>query len=272
MSWKAVAVHRLAHLIPSLAVGTENTNFPVFNISGLDPSLAAMLNHSVSSYAELRWDRGAAATGGINCALFINHNIFSRACTWTLYGGDTAGATTDMLATGTPTSNADIFAAFDSSTRRHFTLRVANKYEDAGSNIRIGVFSAGFYYDLGGHPFNSGVNTQSTQAVIGKASAIGVPHITGYSEGIRSVSRTFSMVIHANALAMDRYLACQWDSVTGDQTIDGIGGGGGGNPLALVDDSNNVYYGYVTGEITQRAPYGDSVTLSISTIPHPGVN
>lgn len=273
MSWKIVPVNRICHLTPSLAVGTASTDAPPFNVSTLDPNIVANVSHAVASYAEWRWDRGVGALNNANCAAIINHNLASRDCTWTLYGGASAGATTTTLvATTTPTTNADSFAAFAApSTHRHLTLRVANKYGSAGSNIRLGVFVVGFYYDLGGHPLGNGSTSIYTNSGDLQYSLIGVPHSPGYSEGGRVVSRDFSIVTHSNAEEIARLASRQWDGTTDTDTTDGVGGGGGKNNIVVVDDDGRVFYGPTNVSIVQIAPAYDRLSIIVQTVPHWGL-
>lgn len=274
MSWKVVPVNRIAHITPTQAHGSATTDFPVFNISTPDPNIVCSFGHTDGNSASFRWDRGAAGNfNEVNCCAIINHNLGSKDMTWTLYDDNVAGGTGRTLATSSPTTNADIFVAFSvTSTLRHLTLIVDKDSAGAAYSVRIGCFVAGFYYDLGGHPLGSGSTSPYSNAANMQASMIGVPHFSGYSEGGRTISRDFRVVTHTDAQALVRLMARHWDATTGDQTIDGIGGGGGKNPVVVVDDDGLVYYGPCQVSATQIAPVYDSVTLTMQTIPHWGID
>ena len=274
MSWKIVPINRIAHLIPTQAHGTASTDFPIFNISTLDPNIVASFGHADGGFATFRWDRGAITRGAVNCCAFINHNLGTKNMTWTLYEDNVAGGTARTLATGSPSTNADIYSATSAAGEhlQHLTLNIDCDAAGVLTGVRIGTFIIGYSYDLGGHPLGSGSTGIYSNSGEMANSMIGVPQFSGYSEGGLTVQRDFPKVTHTDAVATAKAMARQWLVTSDDQTIDGVGGGGGRNPVVVVDDDGAVMYGPATVNTTQRAPALDQLSLSIQTIPYWGLN
>lgn len=243
MSWILMPAHAIAHVEPTLSVGTAHANYAKGNINTLDPNSQGRFNPSVGAAAQLRWDRGEAITTGndISGVAFINHNFGNKGQPIALYGGATAGTTTDTLYSATPANNKPIFATFTSNLRRHLRLDLGVA---ADTDYYCGTFTVGPTYDLGnpvyGEQWMAGPNANSYQT-----SVVGTQMYTGSSVGSRVVSAQFRKVTRANANAIIGYYHQQYINSTllGSTLIQGIGGGGGANPIVLKDNDGVVYYG-----------------------------
>jgi hypothetical protein len=264
MSWVLMPVHRVAHIEPSLFHGTNAASYPTGNIRTLDPNLMAQHNTGGSGYFEIRFDRGSTTPlGSIRALSFINHTLGSNSATYTLYSGASAGATTNTLATASPSDDSPIYDEFSGDdSNRHLTLRVTV------SGVDIGVMSVGPRWDLGEAQYGE-VWAGSSLGLHSRANFVGFSAWPGPNIGSRVVRAQFlNGVTRANGITINRQWSEQYDPITGTDVRDGIGGGSGTNPVILKDTDGNVYYGTASVEVASSMGDYATVTVNLTETPY----